>query len=458
MNRREFLARTLASAAAVPFARPTCLPARFALRSALPDPSIGWHGASAYSLATRQTLGLDGVHGRARRNPSPATDYARLGAELRRRHPDLRRHFVFEYYPWYATSPWRHWDQWQRHPPIDIASTYIPRLGAYDSRDRVVLEQHARWIAESGAGGVNVSWWGPGSFEDRAVPLLMDVMRDHDLQVGFHLEPYTTDRVSRYADDVRYLVREYGERRRWDAFQLLEDASGRVGPVFKSFRTIVPRQGRDCHGLVYTVSDWVPDIEWRRQTDAVRDAMRRQFDTVTLLADVSDVERMRVAGFDGMAIYDNYVRPSTWRPLAQACSSRDQIFSFNTNPGFDGIHLRSVPPDSCYVPSAVEPAGDYDWLDARERDRAAHVSQRRIAESFATSVSLQAEAALSNSRRGFFLLYINSFNEWHEGHQFEPMRSAGELDETDRALGYHNPSQGDYRLQKIKELLALVLG
>jgi hypothetical protein len=69
------------------------------------------------------------------------------------RFPDLRRHFVFEYYPWYGGPPYyEHWDFWDRRPPDDLSSPYVPRLGAYDVRDRRVLEQHARWIADSGAG------------------------------------------------------------------------------------------------------------------------------------------------------------------------------------------------------------------------------------------------------------------------------------------------------------------
>ena len=457
LSRREFLSRTLGSAVAVPFARLPCLPARLDLRSSLPNPAIGWHGQSAFSMAMRAALDTDAPPDEQdRRNPASTGDYLRIGAELRARYRDLRRHFVYEYYPWYGTNPWRHWDQWERTPPVDLASNYVPALGPYDSRDAAIIEQHAKWIAESGAGAIDISWWGPGSFEDRAVPLIMDVMRDHDIHVAFHLEPYRTDRVTRYAEDVSYLLREYGERRRWDNFLLLEDASGRVGPVVKSFRTIVPREGADCHGTVFSVPDWVPDALWRRQTDRVRESLRTEFDTVTLLADVSDVGRMQAAGFDGMAIYDNFVRPETWRPLAEACTSRDQVFSFNTNPGFDAIHLRTVDPGSCYVPTSVEPAGSYTWSDPRERDRAAHESQARIAESFATTLRLQTDPALSDDRRGFLLVYINSFNEWHEGHQFEPMRDAAALSDAERALGYHNPNQGDYRLAKIKELLALV--
>ena len=96
--------------------------------------------------------------------------------------------------PGIRTDPWRHWDEAGRNPPIDIGSFAVPALGPYDSRDAKVIEQHARWIAEAGVGAVNISWWGQGSVEDRAVPLVMDVMRAHDIRVTFHIEPYTSSR------------------------------------------------------------------------------------------------------------------------------------------------------------------------------------------------------------------------------------------------------------------------
>src|SRR5512138_2411497 len=105
---------------------------------------------------------------------------------LRTSYPDLRRHFVFEYYPWYGGPPdYMHWDYLGRHPPLDIASRYLPKLGPYDVRDRSVLEQHARWITEAGVGGVALSWWGRGTWYDRTVPLILDVLRDHDLKATF---------------------------------------------------------------------------------------------------------------------------------------------------------------------------------------------------------------------------------------------------------------------------------
>jgi Glycosyl hydrolase family 99 len=462
VSRRRFVSSLAAAAASAPFLRvgagPPLRP-QFAggLRSSLPLPAIRWRGQSAVSLGLQQgTLAVrerlrpaDGAPSGQAVPRLPAT----LGADLRRTFRDLRRHFVFEYYPWYGTSPWRHWDQWERVPPYDIAATSMPRLGPYDSRDTAVMTQHARWIAEAGVGAINVSWWGRDTWEDRVVPRLMDVMRDHDIAVTFHLEPYTNNRAGTYTDDVLYLMREYGERRRWDCFLLLEDSSGEAAPVFKSFRTIVPPMGQDCHGVTYSVPDYVPDGTWRRTTDGLRRILRDDFERVTLLADVTDLGRMRAAGFDGMAIYDNFVRPSTWHSLARACAERDLLFSFNVNAGFDGIALRTIEPDSCYVPTPIEPAGEYDWDETTAREAAARKSEARLLESFNTTLRLQTDPVLSNARKGFLLAFINSFNEWHEGTQFEPGKDYASLSPEERRFDYRNPANGSYRLQNLRERL-----
>lgn len=392
-----------------------------------------------------------------RRNPATAFGLAPAGQTLRRRYAKLGQHFAFEYYPWYDTSPWRHWDQWERRPPLDIAATSLPVLGPYSSLDAVVLARHARWIAETGVGAINVSWWGRGGFEDRAVPLLMDVMRDHGLKVTFHLEPYANTRVLSYADDILYLVREYGDKRNWDAMLVLEDADGREGPVFKSFATILPFEVTDCKGRIRRVPLWAPVSTWREQTDTVRDALRRDFDRVLLLADSSALDRVRDSGFDGVALYDSYVRPPSWPALARACADFDLVFSFNINAGFDGIEPRTVEPDSCYAPLPFEPPADVDWRSLRGRERARLTAMGRIADSARTTIGLQVDPALANVASGEFLVYINSFNEWHEGTAFEPMKDYRSLSPAQRDT-YHNPLDGDYRLNALTELLKPLLG
>ncbi len=388
----------------------------------------------------------------------PRTPLDRAASFLRGMFPDLRRHFVFEYYPWYGTSPWVHWEQWERNPPTDLAATSVPLLGAYDSRSAKVLEQHARWMADAGVGAINVSWWGPGDYTDRAVPLLMDVMRAHDIHITFHLEPYEPGRAKNFARDVLYLVKEYGERRRWDALLFLDRVDDSNGPVFKTFFTILPEKETDCHGVTREARFYVAPSAWREQIDIIRRELRSSFDHVTLLSDSPDADKTAEAGFDGLAIYNNYIRPSSWPDLAAAATRRNIVFSFNINPGFDSIAPRTIEPDSCYRAPAFEPPADsLDWRGDGRR-RAHSLALQRISESFEATVTLQAERRLSNARKGFFLAYICTFNEWHEGTAFEPAKSWDDLREEERKIGYHNPDDGGYRLKALKSLVRSVVG
>ncbi len=451
-TRREFLQRSAAAALVAPFGR--LFPGAPG-RAWPPTPAAlaGWQRESSIGAALRAGRPLPIFEAPPRSplaQPGPDPRAARL-----QRFSDLQRHFVFEYYPWYGAEPYVHWDQWDRRPPHELATNYLPRLGAYDSRSRAVLEQHARWIADSGAGAVNVSWWGQGSYEDQAVPLLMDVMRDHDLKVTFHLEPYTDDHGLRFTEDVLYLLRTYGEKRGWDAFLLLRDAHGLEGPVFKGFRTIVPEQYVDCHGQTRQVPDHTPDDAWRRELDRLRRILAGDFDALTLLSDTLDLVRAQRSGFDGVAVYDNFIPPESYAGYARTASEHGLVFSFNVNPGYDQIEPRSLEPDSCYQQPPFAPPAEppVDWSREDERERAARLSEERIRLSFDATLQAQLDRSLLNDQRGFLLVYLTSFNEWHEGHQFEPMQDASALSGDQRRLGYHNPARGDGRHQALAALL-----
>ncbi len=377
---------------------------------------------------------------------------AAIGA-LRAAFPNLRRHFVFEYYAWYATNPYVHWDEKGYGPPYGIASTMMPALGPYDSMNRDVVEQHARWMADAGVGAIAISWWGRGSSSDLATPMIMDVMRAHDIHVTFHLEPYRADRALFYASDVNYLLREYGERRRWDAFLLLEHGDGQATPVLKTFRTIVPKTVIDCQGIVQTVPDYTPDDVWRRQTDAVRENARPLFDQIVLLADSLDVGRTMAGGFDGMAIYDSFVRPTTWPQAATDFGGNNLLYSFAVNCGFDG-YVPVVPAGVCDVPQPFEPpVGPIDWLSPVSRLTAEAASHARVIESLESTIRLQADPQGGNARRQFFLTYVTTFNEWHEGTAFEPAKHRGNLLPEERQFNYHNPDNGAWRLELLRGVL-----
>jgi len=398
--------------------------------------------------------------------PALAAGPARLApppdplAPLAQRFSDLRRHFIFDFYPWYGGPPdYLHWDYLDRHPPLDLSSNYVPRLGPYDTRARAVLEQQARWIADSGVGAIALSWWGAGHYTDTPVHDIMDVMAAHDIKVTFCLEPYRDDRGKVFAKDVRYLVREYGEKRGYDALLILKNADGREGPLFKGFACILPEDSTDCHGQTHPIDNYTGDAQWRAQTDEVREALRGQFDHVTLLADSLHWPRTVASGFDGITVFDNYIAPERYAGYAAGASAADLVFSFNINPGFDMIVDRDAEPGSCYSPPDFAPPAEaaLDWTRSEERERAARLSKARIAAAFEATLRVQTDPALANARRGFFLVYVNSFNEWHEGHAFEPMKDFGQLTPDERALGYHNPADGSYRLDTLGALLRPVL-
>ncbi len=389
-----------------------------------------------------------------RQAPAEPVPWAALGETLRQRYRDPRRHFVFEYYPWYAIDPVRHWDQWRRTPPVDIAASSMPLLGPYDSHAAAVIEQHARWIADAGVGVVNLSWWGIGSYSDRAVPLVMDVMRAHDIHVTFHLEPYGPERVERTVEDLRYLVHEYGERRGWDALFLHERTDGSTGPVFKWFRTTLPLTEVDCHGVTQDVADYTPDGTWRSVLYDARVEFAGTFDRVTLLADTVDVFRAARAGWDGVAVYDPTIAIAEWSGVAERATEYGLPFTFPVNPGLDMIDPR-VPESDCLsrVPPFVPDVGPLDWSSRDDRERAHAAAVERVQQTLGQNLLLQLDAELENVEEGFFLVYIVTFNEWHEGTQFEPMKPYGDLTEAERAVGYHNPASGAFaRLDRLSEL------
>src|SRR5262245_36897966 len=77
------------------------------------------------------------------------------------------------YYPWDANPQvsgfWFHWsDVDAAHQKIGSA-THYPALGAYDSHDLNVVNQHCRWAQAAGITGFIASWWTQGDFHDQGM-------------------------------------------------------------------------------------------------------------------------------------------------------------------------------------------------------------------------------------------------------------------------------------------------
>jgi len=145
------------------------------------------------------------------------------------------------------------------------------------------------------------------------------------------------------------------------------------------------------------------------------------------------------------------VEPETYDLYGRAATAHGLLFSFNANPGYDQIEPRLFEPESCYSQPPFAPRTEpaIDWERSAELERAAAVSTERITKSFDASVVAQTTPQSANAQRGFFLIYLTSFNEWHEGHAFEPMKDRASFNASERRQGYRNPLTGDYRLRAL---------
>jgi glycoprotein endo-alpha-1,2-mannosidase len=115
------------------------------------------------------------------------------------------------YYPWYG--PARHWGKVDalRH---DIeASRDYPVKGAYDSHDPALIAWQINAAQTHGITGFIASWWGQGTYEDQAVPLLLQSAGQKHFKVTIYWETAPGEgqkQIDHAVDDLVYMLTRYG--------------------------------------------------------------------------------------------------------------------------------------------------------------------------------------------------------------------------------------------------------
>jgi glycoprotein endo-alpha-1,2-mannosidase len=305
------------------------------------------------------------------------------------------------YYPWYGnpttSGEWIHWNQNGHTPPADIASSFYPVLGAYDSLDPAIVDQHMAWIAQAGAGVVVTSWWGQHSREDSAVPVVLDRAAAHGLAVAFHLEPYTGRTATTFFSDVQYLNSMYGSHPAFyrAALPSANGPSTAPRPLFYVYAIT----GSD------SATDWAYAIKYLRAGGQDATFLGQQ-PTIAPQAMTSLVQSYSLDG-----AYNYVYWTGGFAPIVQALTGIGALFSASVAPGFD--NTRAVSGGVAYP-----------------RQQGA-VYQSIFEQAIAANPALYS---------------ITSFNEWHEGTQIEPAQphtvsgytssdysgAAGETDPADR--------------------------
>ena len=287
------------------------------------------------------------------------------------------------YYPWYGTpqtdGKWIHWTQNNHLPPEDISSDYFPALGAYSSNDPAVLAQHMEWLRQAGIGVIITSWWGQGSREDQAVPLLLQAAGTYEIKVAFHIEPYNGRTAESLVSDIRYLYETYGSN---PAF-FRSSATSRYSPdaAAKGMFFVWNIGSKGAEG------ERVEAEYWRQAMDSIHTLPQGAL----IIANTTNGSWVDSGHFDGLYNY--------------------ATLHLEESNGFDWA--RSLPPDSLYVPSVL-PGFSARRVGYPERTYVERREGRTYDEQWtaALGTGIQPE-----------LVTITSFNEWHEGSIIEPAQS-----------------------------------
>ncbi|MFI7231660.1 ThuA domain-containing protein [Nonomuraea angiospora] len=232
------------------------------------------------------------------------------------------------YYPWYGSPQvsggWRHWPQGGHTPPDDIGADFYPALGAYDSGDFAgTVAQHMKWIKQSGAGVLVLSWWGRGSYEDNLARGVMDAAAKEGLKVAWHLEPYSGRTAASTVDDIRYINQTYGSHPAFrNAFY-----------VFESLR----------------ITDW--------------SALSQVNQSNVVLAQTTDTTK--IANFNGMYTYDAIAGATApgWQQAADYARQHGLVWAPSVGPGY--LDDRAVPGNTTPTLSRDNGATyDKEWSNA----------------------------------------------------------------------------------------------
>lgn len=310
------------------------------------------------------------------------------------------------YYPWYGDGEF-HGRQYLRE---FLKPAQQPVLGEYNDRDEEVIQQHIAWSEYAGINLWVCSWWGPGNMTD--ITLRNHVLthaRINDIQIALFYETTTllTDRnrsdkrwndVSNVADHIQHMAEHYFDHPNY--FRI----DGR--PVLFIYLTrgmepkgILPetlaimREEAQAAGFdIYIVGDHV----FGRPPSAPGNMALMDAVTNYDVYGSSGGTRVLYATQEGVDAY--YAQQAEWKALADDAGVR---FIPAVSPGYNDAGVR---PERRHQPLSRKLSPD---------------------DAFGSlfKANLAGALPLTDPEIGN-LFMINSWNEWHEDTQIEPVAIA----------------------------------
>lgn len=253
----------------------------------------------------------------------------------------------------------------------DIGANFYPELGTYSSNDPETIEKHMQMFVQAGIGVLAFSWWGPDSFEEKSIPLYLDLANQYGLKIAFHIEPFFQS-ADEFLDLLEYINQQYGSHPAYYQF------NGK--PMFYVY---------DSYRL--------PASEWAilLKPEGGKSIRGTQLDANMI--GIWVIRPMRdffiESGFDGFYTYSasdqTYwaSKPENWAEMAAFASQHDLLFIPSVGPG--------------YIDTRIRP---WNTNSTADRQNGEYYQQQ-----FENAIEVNPQ-----------VISITSFNEWHEGTQIEP--------------------------------------
>lgn len=310
-----------------------------------------------------------------------------------------------------------------------------PTLGEYDDSDPEVISQHLAWFRKSNIGLVVTSWWGPNRSEDTTT---RDVLMEHsylgNLKVALHYE--TKGRIkeengndmSTVEDDIQYMCENYFNHENYykvDGRPVLFiyisrklEELGTLEYALLSMRSTASKCGHNLYIVGDAVFAKAPDEA--KKSFSYLDAVTN-YDVYG--SSGGPKQETPYAGTERIDKY--YEEQEKWRDLAHKENCR---FIPAVSPGYNDRGVRfdkNNPPVSRRLTESSEEGSLFKY-------------------------QLEKALPLVDPQMDKLIL-VNSFNEWHEDTQIEPVAAVNEnegvtIEPQERTFGVEYEAYGELYL------------
>lgn len=302
------------------------------------------------------------------------------------------------YYPWYAKN--FHGRKYMRERLIPKQS---PLLGEYSDRDCEVIGQHLIWSRYAQISVWVASWWGPGKQEDETI--LEHILTNpflEDTKIAIHYETAGRTKLNRTSEswtslhnigpDMTYLARNYFDHPNYYRIQgrpvivvylaRVLDKEGLLQNATMAMRSAAAELGHD----VYIIGDYCFG-----RANSFKIPGMQYLDAVTNFDAYGAIRATGYIGWDNLNKY--FENQREWKIAAK---SKSISYIPVVTPGYNDKGVREG-----HAPASRKISLDEDY---------GSLFRAMIGKAIKTSEELTGN-----------LLLINSFNEWHEDTQIEPV-------------------------------------